>query len=180
MSFAACFASVPLKPHAIRVSVTGRVTDAETLKSAASDRAAAEAALRALPPQRVAYVGAVHIGTGTFTGTGPAGRPRPIAILPRGDVTKPGRPAGPGAIASVPGLNGRFALPPDAPEGERRAFVDAMIAAIWPDADSRAIARAHFQGQDSRTLSVWGIDTALSVVGGNAGVKPAMSVNFEP
>src|SRR6266487_2164175 len=36
-----------------------------------------------LPPQRVAYVGAVHHGAGAFRGTGPeGGKPRPIHLLP--------------------------------------------------------------------------------------------------
>jgi mono/diheme cytochrome c family protein len=79
-------------------------------------------ALASLPPPRVAYVGSVHTGRGTFTGTGAAGgAPRPIHVLPRGDVTKPGKEVGPGAIAAVPGAAARFALPPGHAEGERRA-----------------------------------------------------------
>ncbi|HEX4588634.1 MAG TPA: PSD1 and planctomycete cytochrome C domain-containing protein, partial [Gemmataceae bacterium] len=88
----------------------------------AKDREGLEAELRRLPPPRVAYIGAVHQGSGNFTGTGAkGGRPRSIQILPRGDVTKPGKVVGPGAIASVAGLNARFPLPTDCPEGERRA-----------------------------------------------------------
>jgi hypothetical protein len=71
---------------------------------------------------RTAYIGAVHTGTGNFVGTGGSGgKPRPIYILPRGDVTKPSKEVGPGAILAVPGINGRFELPPNHTEGDRRA-----------------------------------------------------------
>jgi mono/diheme cytochrome c family protein len=78
--------------------------------------------LTALPPDRVAYVGAVHTGSGNFVGTGATGgKPRPIHVLVRGDVTRPGKEVGPGAIAAVPGLKGRFELPAGHSEGDRRA-----------------------------------------------------------
>src|SRR5207248_4608895 len=38
-----------------------------------------------------------------------------------GDVTRPGKEVGPGAVAAIPGLGGRFDLPPGHPEGDRRA-----------------------------------------------------------
>lgn len=85
------------------------------------------AGLKALPPPRVAYVGAVHTGKGNFVGTGAnGGRPRPIHILSRGDVTKPGREVGPGTIASIPGV-APFMLPPDHTEGDRRAALARWI-----------------------------------------------------
>jgi hypothetical protein len=88
----------------------------------AADRAAIEADLGRLPQARVAYVGAVHRGSGNFAGTGAnGGQPRPIHVLPRGDVTRPGKEVGPGAIAAVPGLPARFTLPPNHTEGDRRA-----------------------------------------------------------
>ena len=93
------------------------------LKAATVARDDAEQELRKLPAtRRTAFVGAVHTGSGNFVGTGPAGgKPRPIYMLPRGDVTKPAKEVGPGAIAAIPGLHGRFALPPNHPEGDRRA-----------------------------------------------------------
>jgi hypothetical protein len=79
-------------------------------------------ALAELPPQRVVYAGTVHHGSGNFVGTGPTGgEPRMIRILSRGDVTRPGRVVGPGALSAVPGLNAVFDLPPGHAEGERRA-----------------------------------------------------------
>jgi len=72
--------------------------------------------------RRTAYVGGIHTGGGAFSGTGPfGGKPRPIHILPRGDVTKPGKEVAPGALVSVPGVNGSFNLPTGHPEGARRA-----------------------------------------------------------
>jgi hypothetical protein len=79
-------------------------------------------ALSRLPPPQLVYAGTVHQGSGNFRGTGPdGGRPRTIHILRRGDVTQPGREAPPGALSCVTALPARFDLPPDAPEGERRA-----------------------------------------------------------
>jgi cytochrome c553 len=72
--------------------------------------------------RRVAYIGTVHTGGGTFTGTGTSGgKPRPIFILQRGDVTRPGKEVGPGAIRGVPGLSAEFGLPSGHTEGEQRA-----------------------------------------------------------
>lgn len=85
-------------------------------------RAVLEAELKGLPPPHVAYVGAVHNGSGNFRGTGPdGGRPRSIHRLSRGDVTKPGPEVRPGAIAAIPGLVSRFQLSPDHVESDRRA-----------------------------------------------------------
>ncbi|MFM8218221.1 MAG: hypothetical protein ACKOJF_04800, partial [Planctomycetaceae bacterium] len=80
-----------------------------------------QAALAALPPQRMAYVGAVHSGGGAFRGTGPdGGKPRVINLLERGNVQKPGKEVGPGALSAITALPHAFELPPEAGEGERR------------------------------------------------------------
>ena len=72
--------------------------------------------------RRTAYIGTIHMGGGAFAGTGATGgKPRPIHVLPRGDVTKPGKEVVPGAIASIPGINGNFNLPTNHTEGDRRA-----------------------------------------------------------
>ncbi len=68
------------------------------------------------------YAGTVHQGTGNFAGTGSSGgKPRPIHVLARGDVRKPGKEVSPGALTAHSLLPGRFELPPDHAEGERRA-----------------------------------------------------------
>jgi hypothetical protein len=75
-----------------------------------------------LPSPSVAYVATVHKGSGAFAGTGArGGQPRPIHILARGNVLKPGSEVGPGTLACVPGLPSQFDLPANHAEGERRA-----------------------------------------------------------
>jgi hypothetical protein len=72
--------------------------------------------------RKVAYIGTIHTSGGSFSGTGPlGGKPRAIHILPRGDVTKPGKEVVPGAISSIPEIKGEFELRPNHTEGERRA-----------------------------------------------------------
>jgi hypothetical protein len=102
----------------------------------AADFAAAETTVRTAEAElgklaglrRTAYIGAVHTGGGTFTGTGPVGgKPRAIHILPRGDVTKPGKEVSPGAIEAIPGVRGSFELTPNHSEGERRAALAKWI-----------------------------------------------------
>ncbi len=101
-----------------RDRLTPPVSDEPLLK----EESAIRAALAALPPPRLVYAGTVYTGSGTFVGTGPiGGKPRPIHILPRGDVTKPGPEVGPGALAALRDLPSTFDVPPEHPEGERRA-----------------------------------------------------------
>ncbi len=81
-----------------------------------------QAEIAALPKPDLVYAGGIHQGTGTFTGTGASGgRPRPIPLLSRGQVTQPGRLMEPGTLSAVTFAPARFDLPDDAPEGERRA-----------------------------------------------------------
>jgi hypothetical protein len=54
------------------------------------------------------------------------------------------------------------------PEASRRALVQLLVGELWSDPDQRATALAHFGGADERTLSAYGIDTALDVIGGLA------------
>ncbi|MDY3556629.1 DUF1553 domain-containing protein [Gemmata sp. JC717] len=112
--------------------------EAARLGELGADIAAIDAELGALrATRRVAYVGAVHTGSGTFVGTGASGgKPRPIHVLARGDVTKPGKEVAPGAIGAVPGANAHFALPTGHGEGERRAalarwLTDANNPLTW-------------------------------------------------
>ena len=83
--------------------------------------------LQKLPPQKVVYAGTIHTGGGAFAGTGAnGGKPRPIHLLPRGDVTKLGTLAEPGSLSAVPGP--AFVLPNDGKEGDRRAALANWLA----------------------------------------------------
>ena len=87
------------------------------------DRQAAE-----LPKPRQVYCGMVYHGNGSFRGTGAdGGKARPIRVLRRGDVRDPRQEVGPGTVPLVPGVPARFAIAPDAPEGERRAELARWI-----------------------------------------------------
>ncbi|HXJ58052.1 MAG TPA: DUF1553 domain-containing protein [Verrucomicrobiae bacterium] len=96
--------------------------EADQLAQLERDAGATKAALEKLPPLQTAYVGAVHTGSGSFTGTGATGgKPRPIHILLRGNVQKPGDLVEPAALPAVATLPATFDLPKDHTEGDRRA-----------------------------------------------------------
>ena len=78
------------------------------------------ARLLALPAPRHVFAAASTFGReGTFT-PAPGGRPRPVHVLNRGDVSSPAGAATPGALAGIDGWPGTFGG--DHPsEGERRA-----------------------------------------------------------
>lgn len=105
---------------------------------------AAKKAVDELPAPSKVFVGAVHYGGGNFKGTGPnGGRPRPIFLLNRGDVTKPGSEVQPGALHCVATLPADFALSKDHPEGVRRAalaqwLTDTRHPLTWRSIVNRA------------------------------------------
>ncbi|MBL8825046.1 MAG: DUF1553 domain-containing protein [Planctomycetia bacterium] len=78
-----------------------------------------ESQLKTLPAQSKVYSGTVHFGQGNFKGT--AGTPRPIYLLTRGNVTRPGKEVQPGSMSMLKHMPAAFDLPKAAPEGERRA-----------------------------------------------------------
>lgn len=81
-----------------------------------------------LPMQRVVYAGTVHHGGGAFRGTGPnGGKPRPVHLLARGDVRKPGNEVTPGVPRSL-GLSRGLRVDPSLPEGQRRVALAEWIA----------------------------------------------------
>ena len=90
-----------------------------------ADIARIAAELKALPKPDLVYAGGIHTGGDEsffFKGTGAdLGRPRPIALLARGEVTQPVRLVEPGTLSALTFAPARFALSTDAPEGERRA-----------------------------------------------------------
>ncbi|HYG77015.1 MAG TPA: DUF1553 domain-containing protein [Planctomycetota bacterium] len=97
----------------------------------ARDIDSSQSALKKLPPQMTVYAGAVHTGSGAFRGTGPdGGKPRPIFVLDRGNVQKPGKAAAPGALSLVAGLPSRFEIPEGAPESARRAALAKWLTDV--------------------------------------------------
>lgn len=93
---------------------------------------AVQADLDHLPKPHVVYAGTIYSGIGNFVGTGPdGGKPRPIHVLARGQVTAPGVEVGPGALSVLTFSPARFALPADASEGQRRAALAQWI--VHPD-----------------------------------------------
>lgn len=107
------------------------------------------AELQSLPAQSLVYAGAIHTGSGAFAGTGPnGGKPRPIHVLARGNILKPGPEVAPGALRAVPGLSAAFDLAPDHREGDRRAALarwlsDSNNPLTWRSAVNR-IWQHHF------------------------------------
>ncbi|HZE98860.1 MAG TPA: PSD1 and planctomycete cytochrome C domain-containing protein [Planctomycetota bacterium] len=81
--------------------------------------------LDALPAPRQVYAAASDFPPiAKFT---PARTPRPIYLLKRGDVTKPGEEIRPGGLSCVPGLEAAFRLADPGDEGARRAALAAWI-----------------------------------------------------
>lgn len=123
--------------------------------------AAAEAKIKSLDAElgklnsarRIAYIGTIHTSGGAFSGTGPfGGKPRSIHILPRGDVTKPGKEVGPGAIAAIPGMAGTFDLPAVHSEGDRRAALARWLSAANNPLTWRVMANRVWQYHFGRGL----------------------------
>jgi hypothetical protein len=78
-----------------------------------------EQELAGLPKPRLVYAGASDFVPDG--GLVPAKAPRPIHILRRGDINKPGAEASPGALAAVAAIESKFALADPGDEGRRRA-----------------------------------------------------------
>lgn len=108
-----------------------RATDEPTRRARAATAAAlAEAAkqIATLPAEHAVYAGTVYTGSGAFAGRGAqGGKPRPIFMLTRGQVTSPGKEVGPGTLSAVTALPARFDLAPAAGEGARRAALAQWI-----------------------------------------------------
>ncbi len=104
--------------------------------------------LGSLPPERIVYCGTPAFKPdGTFR---PAGKPRPVHLLKRGDINSPGAIARPGTLSCVPGLEPQFKQADD--EGARRAALarwlsDPRNGLVW-----RSIANRVWQYHFGRGL----------------------------
>jgi hypothetical protein len=108
-----------------RSDLIAKATVAEeraTLEGLEAELAGLKRELGKLPAQSLVYVGAVYRGSGAFAGTGAnGGNPRPIHVLNRGNVQKPGKEVAPGSLSCLPDLPSQFELAPEGKEGARRA-----------------------------------------------------------
>ena len=85
-----------------------------------------EAALAALPAAQMVYAAASN-----FTADGshkPSAMPRPVHMLKRGDIRKPGDLVEPGSVSCVPGLPEKFELPANHVESLRRAALAKWVS----------------------------------------------------
>ncbi|HEY8505970.1 MAG TPA: DUF1553 domain-containing protein [Gemmataceae bacterium] len=80
-------------------------------------------------------------------------KPRPVRVLSRGDVTRPRREVGPGALACVPGPPADFSrLPGMEEEGNRRAALAEWIASPQNPLTWRSIANRVWQHHFGRGI----------------------------
>lgn len=87
----------------------------------------ADAVLASLPPQATVWAAAKSAKNERGVITYAA--PRPIRVLKRGELDKPGEEAAPGALSAVPALAARFSLSDANNEAARRAALADWIAA---------------------------------------------------
>ncbi len=148
-------ADAVLQPLAVELTAILRTPSADRTPAQRRDLAIAvltsnlQRALAKLPaPQHVYAV------TRDFPPDGPnfkpTSQPRPIHVLARGDLAKPGELVGPGALSGIPGLPGDLELPAAAADEEalRRAalahwLVDARNGLTWRSMVNRVWAH-HF------------------------------------
>ncbi len=85
--------------------------------------------LKKLPAPSLVYSGGIHNGSGTFVGTGATGgKPRPIHLLVRGQVTQPLAEVAPGSLSALTFRPIEFALGPNSSEGDRRVALAHWIS----------------------------------------------------
>jgi hypothetical protein len=106
-----------------------------------------------LPKQQVVYAATIHHGSGAFRGTGPdGGRPRPVHVLARGDVRKPGATVQPGTLRFLD-ATGDLDLPEDHPESARRAALARWVIDPGNPLTWRSIVNRVWQYHFGRALS---------------------------
>jgi hypothetical protein len=93
-----------------------------------SELARLETEFASLPKRDAVYAGGIHHGKGSFVGTGPnGGKPRPIYVLARGQVTQPMSEVSPGAISALDFRPFLFPINSESGEGERRIALARWI-----------------------------------------------------
>jgi len=143
-----------------RQSILDRITTPERTQERerlTSDIAAAENELKSLPAGRLVYAAATHFTPqGAFQPT--HGKPRPVSLLHRGNVLQPRTPSVPGTLPvrfevnGVDPVTGRFLLPPDHAEGDRRAALARWITSSSHPLTWRSIVNRIWQYHFGRGL----------------------------
>ncbi len=93
--------------------------------------------MNALPKPAVVYAAASDFITDG--GHKPLAEPRPVHLLKRGEIRRPGRSAVPGALSCVDAGSNPFDLPANHTEGERRAALARWITHVDNPLTSRSI-----------------------------------------
>ncbi|MST94025.1 MAG: DUF1553 domain-containing protein [Pedosphaera sp.] len=120
-------APLPIRLNPVPESIAQIFSVPMAQRTAGQKREVAAHFLRKQIDQRLAALpkkGLVYAGTSEFTPVGthkPAGKPRAVHVLKRGDIHKPGDPATPGALSCVPGVPAQFEIADLNKEGQRRA-----------------------------------------------------------
>ena len=143
--------AVPAEIAAIQQMPASQRSSAQQLDlTAFAIRQIATERLAALPPPQKLYAAAtVAVNE---RGTIRYDKPRDIHILIRGDVDRPGELVQPGALAELPGLSGRFSLPPEHPESARRAALADWLADPQNPLTWRSLANRIWQHHFGRGL----------------------------
>jgi Protein of unknown function (DUF1553)/Protein of unknown function (DUF1549)/Planctomycete cytochrome C len=126
-----------------REAVLLKSADQESIRRRAvlrSELAKVAKEVKKLPAPSLVYAGGIHQGKGNFVGTGPTGgKPRPIFVLARGQVTQPLQEVSPGALAALHFQPYQFALDTDSSEGERRVALARWLTDRYHPSTWRSI-----------------------------------------
>ncbi len=115
----------------------------EALERIPAERAEVERRMAALPAEQLVYAAANRFArSGNFA---PSEKPRPIHLLARGDVTRPGELVAAGALACLPGLEAEFRLPDPNDEASRRAALAHWITSTQNGPARRSIVNRIWQ-----------------------------------
>ena len=112
--------------EALRTPLATRSEPQRLAIASAALRELADAELKTLPPQQRVYAAAKEVERDNKAAR--IAEPKPVHLLARGDIAKPGAEVPPGAIAAMTHAPGRFVLADARREGERRAALADWLA----------------------------------------------------
>lgn len=106
---------------ALRASAATRTADQQLALAAAALKHHATERLASIPPQQLVYAAGSKVQAGNGAAAQAVDKPQAIHLLNRGDITKPGREVGPGALSAIRSMPHRFEPLAEAGEAARRA-----------------------------------------------------------